>query len=123
MSQTILVVDDFEFTTYTVGATLEVEGYQVMRTSSPKQALEICRNRHIDLIVTDFNMPQMNGAEFIDQVRKLPDYKTLPILVFSSETDPAKQKAALDAGITGWIEKPFKIQQFIKTVKRALRHV
>ncbi|MCP4177052.1 MAG: response regulator, partial [bacterium] len=73
---------------------------------------------NFDMIIVDFRMPGMNGAEFIAEARKIPIYQKTPILVLSSETSEDKKKEAKISGATGWIKKPFEIDKFINIIKK-----
>ncbi len=122
MKKTVLVVDDFEVNTYAVGFTLKNAGYDVLKATSGFEALEYFKNdKKIDLVITDYKMPKMNGVELIREIRQIPKYKFMPILVLSTETDYEKKRLAREAGITGWVQKPFKIDVFLKFVAKALK--
>lgn len=121
MKKTILVVDDFEANTYAVGLTLKQAGYNVFQANSGKEALEYFDAKKIDLVVTDYKMPEMDGVELIINIRKIPGYKFVPVLMLTTETNELKKQKARAAGITGWIQKPFKINEFLKTVQKALQ--
>ncbi len=118
--KTVLVVDDFEVNTYAVGHTLKMAGYNVLKATSGKEALQVMQDSKVDLVITDYKMPEMDGVELIQHIRRLPQYRFIPVLVLSTETSEEKKKLAYDVGITGWIHKPFVIDKFLATVKKAL---
>ncbi len=120
MKKRVLIVDDFETTTYTVGTTLRMQGYEVFKANNGIDALKVLDANEIDLLVTDYEMPGMNGAELIEKMRERPKYKQIPALVLSSETSEQKRKKAMAAGITGWIQKPYKLDSFVKIIQKAL---
>lgn len=121
MSQTILIVDDFANTRYATRLVLERQGYTVFEAGDGQEALSVLDGKPVDLVITDYNMPQMNGVELIYEIRKISTYKYIPILLLSTETDEEKKQAAKEAGITGWIHKPFTFDRFLAIVKKALK--
>ncbi len=120
MPKNILIVDDFETTVFTVGFTLEGKGYKVFKSSNGKEALSYLDGREINLIISDYNMPEMNGVELTEAVRKMDDYHRVPILILSTDTSPEKKKDALSKGATGWIQKPYQLDDFMKIINRVI---
>lgn len=118
----ILIVDDFETNVIVMKSSLSMAGFNVQTTSNPAEAFEMAEKSEIkfDLIVVDFKMPVMNGAELVTKIRTLPKYKKIPILMLSSETDREKKLEAKKAGATGWIKKPFQLDKFQKIIETAL---
>lgn len=92
-----------------------------MEAADGNEAINLFDGRPIDLLITDFNMPTMNGAELIQKVRALKEYEYLPILLLTTEVRQEKIQQAVDGNITAHIKKPFETQEFIKIVKRALK--
>lgn len=119
--KTIIVVDDMETNTFTVGFALNMAGYNVVKAQSPKEALTYFDGRKVDLLITDFNMPGMNGAQLIKAVKEIPAYQQVPVLVLSSEKSEQHRRDALEAGALKWIEKPYMLKTFMKTVEDAMR--
>lgn len=121
-NKTVLVVDDFENTLDVIRYTLELAGLKVLTATSGRQALNILAKEDIkvDLLVTDLNMPQMNGFEVIEAVRKIAKYEEIPIFILTTEFDMEKKIKAKRLNITGWIQKPYNITDFVKIVKQAL---
>ncbi|MEA3450430.1 MAG: response regulator [Bacteroidota bacterium] len=119
---TILVVDDFENTLDVIKYTLELAGFKVLTALSGRQALGILNKKehNIDLLVTDLNMPQMNGFEVIEKTREIEQYKGLPIFILTTEFDMDKKIRAKRLNITGWIQKPYNITDFVEIIKKAL---
>ena len=95
-------------------------GFIVDEASDGREALMYFNGSRIDMVITDYNMPNMNGAELVQYVRQKERYKYIPIFVLSTETSANKQQKAKEAKITAWVKKPFDIQDFKKLVKRAL---
>jgi len=121
MKKSVLIVDDFENTLFVTGFTIERSGYNVFKANSGKKALEILKsNKDIDLIITDFNMPEMNGLQFVLQTKTILGNKNIPIFILSTESKEEIKKAALDAGVTLWIRKPFKSEQLVEYIKKAI---
>lgn len=120
--KTIMIVDDFETNIIVMKSSLQMSGYQVMTSNNPYIALKQLQEpgTKADLIVIDYRMPAMNGAELVAEIRKLPMYKKTPLLMLSSETDPKKKAEARKAGATGWLKKPFKLDKFIRIIETAL---
>jgi two-component system, chemotaxis family, chemotaxis protein CheY len=117
----ILVVDDFQNSLFVTGFTIQTAGYNVLKAESGKKALDILSaNPEIDLLITDYNMPEMNGLELVKQARLMMKGKKLPIFVLSTETKEEIRKAALSEGVTLWIRKPFKTEQLVEYIKKAI---
>lgn len=121
MSKNILIVDDSESIREVVKFTLENEGYNVMVGVDGQDALKFLDGSVIDLIITDLHMPVMDGIEFIKEVRQTDQYKRIPILFLTTESQAAKKMEAKNAGATGWIIKPFVPAKLIGALKKVLR--
>ena len=120
MSKRIMTVDDSSSVRQMVGFTLKDAGYEVLEAVDGKDALAKLSGT-VDMIITDLNMPNMDGIELIRQVRTLPDYKFIPIVMLTTESQAEKKQAGKDAGATGWIVKPFKPEQLLAVVKKVVR--
>lgn len=116
IKKTIVVVDDFQTNTIVIQNSLSQKGFNVITSNNPEEALLIFDGRKIDLLVSDFKMPRMNGAELTKKIKQNPNYRNLPILILSSETDPESHKAARESGAYGWLKKPFNLERFLKIV-------
>ena len=121
MGKNIVVAEDFNVSRKIIVSTLTKEGYTVFEAADGKEAAELFDGRTIDLLITDFNMPNMNGAELIQKVRSLNTYPYLPILLLTTEVRQEKIQQAIDGNITAFIKKPFETQDFLKIVNKALR--
>lgn len=121
MSKSILIVDDSESIREIVSFTLENEGYDVLVGVDGQDALNALKKKPVDLIITDLHMPVMNGIEFIRSVRSNPDYKSVPILFLTTESQTEKKMEAKEAGATGWIIKPFVPAKLIEAINKVLR--
>ncbi|HOS98105.1 MAG TPA: response regulator [Deltaproteobacteria bacterium] len=120
MSKTILSVDDSASIRQLVVFTLEKEGYVVMSAVDGRDALAKMKTKPVDMVITDLNMPNMDGIELIQALRKDQSFRFTPIVMLTTESAQNKKDAGRQAGATGWIVKPFKPEQLIAVVKRLL---
>jgi two-component system chemotaxis response regulator CheY len=118
--KTILSVDDSASIRQMVKMTLGAAGYTVIEAADGAQGLVQARSKAMDVILTDLNMPVMDGMTFVREVRKLPSYVGVPILLLTTESDAEKKAQAKAAGATGWITKPFQPQQLLDTLKKVI---
>ena len=120
MSKTILSVDDSASVRQMVKLTLTGAGYQVIQANDGSEGLAKAKASQVDMVMTDLNMPVMNGLALIKELRQLPAYKGVPILFLTTESDAGLKAEAKAAGATGWITKPFQQDQLIAVVKKVL---
>lgn len=118
MAKTILAVDDSKTMRDMVTFTLKDAGYQTIEAEDGKAALTLLSGSTVDAIITDLNMPNMNGFDLIRAVRADAKHKFVPILMLTTEGDDAKKQEGKSAGATGWIVKPFNPQKLIDVVKK-----
>ncbi|EPC00488.1 chemotaxis protein CheY [Litchfieldella anticariensis FP35 = DSM 16096] len=118
MSKTILTIDDSASIRQMVSLTLSAAGYQVLQASDGEEGLEKATTHRIDAVLTDLNMPKMNGIEFIRQYRAHPSSAGVPIVFLTTESDDEMKQQAKQAGATGWIVKPFEQQKLLAVVKK-----
>jgi len=119
MSKTILTVDDSRTMRDMLKLALGAAGHTVIQADDGVNGIEALQNAGpVDVIITDINMPRMDGFGFIDHVRRDPRNRVIPILVLTTESEPAKKQRARDAGATGWIVKPFDPQKLLDAVRR-----
>jgi len=122
MAKTILIVDDSESIREVVSFTLENAGYNVLVGIDGKDALKFLDGENvIDLLITDLYMPNMNGIELIRHVRADANYKRIPILFLTTESQRDKKMEAKAAGATGWIIKPFVPAKLLSALNKVLR--
>ena len=121
MAKTILIVDDSESIREVVKFTLENEGHHVLVGVDGVDAQKHLNGDQIDLIITDLHMPEMDGIGFIRTVRATEEYKRIPILFLTTESQTAKKMEAKEAGATGWIIKPFVPAKLIAALNKVLR--
>ena len=120
MSKTIMTVDDSASVRQMVGFTLRQAGYEVIEASDGKDALSKLRAAG-GMIITDLNMPTMDGIELIRQVRAGTATKFVPIIMLTTESQDQKKQEGKAAGATGWIVKPFRPEQLLAVVQKVLR--
>jgi len=117
---TILAVDDSNSMRQMVSFTLKQAGHSVMEAADGVEALELAKKNSFNLVISDVNMPRMDGISLIKQLRMLPSYKFTPLLMLTTESGTDKKQQGKAAGATGWIVKPFNPDQLLATVKRVL---
>lgn len=120
MPSRILAVDDSPSMRQLVRGTLTGAGYALTQRADGVEALEYAKEHGADLVLTDVNMPRMDGIALVRELRALPDYQGIPILLLTTESSPELKKLAREAGVTGWIVKPFSPADLLASVKRAL---
>lgn len=116
----ILAVDDSSSMRQMVAFTLKGAGHQVVEAADGQEALNKAKSQKFDLVITDVNMPIMDGITFIRQLRGEPSYKFTPMLMLTTESSMDKKAEGKAAGATGWIVKPFNPDQLLNTVKKVL---
>ena len=116
----ILAVDDSASMRQMVAFTLKGAGYSVIEAVDGKDALEKAKTGAADVVLTDVNMPNMDGIELIRQLRALPKYKFTPMLLLTTESGADKKAAGKAAGATGWLVKPFNPDQLLATIAKVL---
>lgn len=120
--KTILLVDDSATILVSISALLSKAGYGVEKAASAEEGLRKMQGgSKCDLLITDLNMPGMNGIEFIREVRKLPAFRFVPILFLTTESQQSKRLEAKAAGASGWIVKPAKADELLAAIKMVMR--
>ena len=117
---TILAVDDSTSLRQMVSFTLKGAGYTVVEAKDGKEALGIAKRQRFDLVLSDVNMPVMDGIELIKSLRTLPEYKFTPMLMLTTESGTDKKMQGKQAGATGWIVKPFNPDQLLNTIRKVI---
>jgi len=121
MSKTALVVDDSRTMRQMVAFTLTNAGFTVIEAEDGKDAVrKVEAGTKLDIVVTDLNMPEMDGITLIKELRRLTAYKFTPILMLTTESALEKKKEGKEAGATGWIVKPFNPDVLLKTIAKVL---
>lgn len=116
----VLAVDDSASMRQMVSFTLKGAGYEVVQAADGVEALEFARQNGVDLVLTDVNMPRMDGITLVRELRQLSTYRHTPMLVLTTESSTEKKMQGKAAGATGWIVKPFNPDQLLATMARVL---
>jgi|SRR5688572_8462785 two-component system, chemotaxis family, chemotaxis protein CheY len=116
----ILTVDDSTSMRQMVRATLESAGYGVVEAVDGQEALDFARKESVDLVISDVNMPRMDGIRLVSELRGLSSYRLTPLLLLTTESSQEKKMEGKKAGATGWIVKPFNPTQLLATLNRLL---
>lgn len=120
MIKTILTVDDSVTMRRMVSATLSGAGYRVIEAENGRDALDKLSVEQCALILTDLNMPVMDGIALVQAIRSLPQYRATPVLVLTTEFEQSKKMACRSAGANGWISKPFEPAMLLQVVEKVL---
>jgi two-component system, chemotaxis family, chemotaxis protein CheY len=120
MSGSILLVDDSPMMRRLLGATLRAADYRVIEARDGEEALDYARAQHADLVLTDLNMPHMDGIVLIAHLRTLASYQRTPVVLLTIESSPERKLQGRRAGATGWITKPVSPRQLLGTLARLL---
>ena len=119
--KTVMTVDDSASIRQMVSFVLRDGGYEVIQAVDGLDALSKLKGQEVHLILSDINMPQMSGIELTRQLRALPQYKFVPIILLTTESHPEKKLEGKAAGATGWIVKPFTPEQILAVLKKVMR--
>jgi two-component system, chemotaxis family, chemotaxis protein CheY len=117
----ILAVDDSASMRQMVTFTLKNAGFDVTEAKDGQEALDIAKTRQYDVIISDVNMPVMDGITLIKNLRQLPQFKFTPILMLTTESGSEKKMEGKAAGATGWIVKPFNPDQLLAVINKVAR--
>ncbi len=120
MGKKVITVDDSATLRKMVSFCIKGIGHEVFEAEDGAKGLDFLKANQVDLVITDLNMPNMNGIELTRQLRMLPQYKSVPILLLTTESDAAKKNEGRSAGATGWIVKPFNQEQLLAVVNKLL---
>lgn len=120
MAKKILVIDDSAVFRKIISVHLKNADYELIEASDGIDALNKLSSTSVDLIVSDMNMPNMDGISFIKKVKEDPKFKFIPIIMLTTESQPEKKKMGLDAGARAWLTKPFSPEELIETISKLL---
>ncbi len=118
MAKTIMIVDDSASLRQVVGIALRGAGYEVLEASDGRDALGKLKGQKVHLMISDVNMPNMDGIRFVKAVKQIPAYKFTPVVMLTTESQDAKKKEGQEAGAKAWVLKPFKPEQMIGVVQK-----
>jgi two-component system, chemotaxis family, chemotaxis protein CheY len=116
----ILTVDDSASMRQMISVTLKSAGYEVLQASCGQDALQMAKTRKADVVLTDINMPNMDGLSLIRALRTLPNYRFTPILTLTTESGTEMKQQGKAAGASGWIVKPFNPDQLLQVLKKVI---
>jgi two-component system chemotaxis response regulator CheY len=120
MAKTVMIVDDSASLRQVVHIALKGAGYDVLEGCDGKDALSKMTGQKIHLIISDVNMPNMDGITFVKEVKKLANYKFTPIIMLTTESQEAKKQEGQAAGAKAWVVKPFKPEQMLMAVSKLI---
>jgi len=120
MGKIVLTVDDSASIRQMVSFTLKSAGYEVVEAVDGEDGLNKAKQKSVNLVLTDQNMPKMDGLTLIKSLRTLPQYRSTPILMLTTESSDAMKSAGKAAGATGWLVKPFDPQKLLEVVKKVI---
>ena len=118
MAKTIMIVDDSASLRQVVGIALRGAGYDVLEASDGRDALGKLKGQKVHLMISDVNMPNMDGISFVKAVKQIPAYKFTPVVMLTTESQDSKKKEGQEAGAKAWVLKPFKPEQMIGVVQK-----
>lgn len=113
----IMTVDDSRAVRLTIALALKTSGHRVVEAESGEEALEMLKTEKIDLIISDFNMPGMDGAQLVRRIKSVEDYRKIPVIMLTTENARGRLSEAKEAGAVGWMNKPFKAEHLVAAVK------
>jgi len=116
----ILAVDDSAAMRQMVGITLAGAGHEVEHAADGQEALQLAGRSKFDLVITDVNMPRMDGIALVRKLRGLASYRYVPLLVLTTEATPERKREGKAAGATGWLVKPFNPERLLSTIAKVL---
>lgn len=118
--KTIMTVDDSASVRMMVNFTLSELGFEIVEAANGKDALRKMEAQQVHMLITDVNMPELDGISLVRKIRENPSYRFIPIIILTTESQEEKKKEGRQAGATGWIVKPFKPEQLIAVVRKVL---
>ena len=118
MAKTIMIVDDSSSLRQVVGIALKSAGYEVIEAADGKAALTKLDGKKINLIISDVNIPNMDGISLVRAVKQMPAYKFTPIVMLTTENQDSKKREGQEAGAKAWVVKPFKPDQLVAAVQK-----
>ena len=118
MAKTIMIVDDSASIRTVVGIALRGEGYSVIEAKDGQDAINKLFGQKVNLIISDVNMPIMDGFTFVKNVKQMPAYRFTPVIMLTTESDASKKHQGQEAGAKAWVVKPFNPEQMVSAVQR-----
>ena len=121
MAKTFLIVDDSASMRQLIAFTIKDAGHEALLAENGREALEKLKSARADMVITDLNMPEMDGIMLIKELRGMAEYKFVPILMLTTESQVAKREEGRVAGASGWIVKPFSSEKLLEVVKKFVK--
>jgi CheY-like chemotaxis protein len=123
MKKTILVVDDFASIRDFVCDTLQRKGYQTLCAANGHDAFKVLieKPHDVNLVLSDYNMPECTGFELLKKIKENPVVKKIPVVFLTTESNPDKMRSAKEAGLTAWIKKPYRSETFFAQIENAMQ--
>ncbi len=118
MAKTILAIDDSRTMRDMVSHALTSAGFTVLTAEDGKVGLSVLEANKVDVVITDLNMPELDGFGVIEGIRANPKYKYMPVLMLTTESDQAKKERGKAMGATGWIVKPFNPEKLVQIINK-----
>jgi two-component system chemotaxis response regulator CheY len=123
MKKRIVLVDDFENTRFVIKSSLRNIDAEILEAGDGTEAVQFFDGQRIDLLITDYNMPEMDGATLVSKVRAMNAYQFMPAIMLTTERSQEKKERAMAIKVTAWVQKPFKQDEFQKIIRKALQIV
>lgn len=120
MGKLIMIVDDSASLRQVVKITLEKLGYDIIEAKDGQEAVDKAKGKKINLVITDLNMPVMDGITFIKELKKLSEHKFTPVMMLTTESQQAKMMEGKAAGAKAWLVKPFKPEQMLVALEKLI---
>lgn len=120
MAKTIMIVDDSASLRQVVSIALTGAGYDVIEACDGKDGISKLDGKKINLIVSDVNMPNMDGLTMVKQIKQMPNYKFVPVIMLTTESKDEMKQAGKEAGVKAWVVKPFKPDQMLNAVSKLI---
>ena len=121
MAKTVLAIDDSASIRQMVAFTLKSSGYEVIEAVDGQDGLDKAKAKSVNLVLTDQNMPRMDGISLTKKLRESPQFKSTPILILTTESSDQMKQAGRAAGATGWLVKPFDPNKLIEVIQKVIR--
>ena len=123
MKKRIVLVDDFENTRFVIKSSLRNIEAEILEAGDGTDAIKFFNGQPVDLLITDYNMPRMDGATLVSRVREMKAYQFIPAIMLTTERSQEKKERAMAIKVTAWVQKPFKQDEFQKIIRKALQIV
>ena len=120
MSKTVMIVDDSASLRQVVGIALRGAGYEVIEACDGRDAISKLAGQKVHLIISDVNMPNMDGITFVKNVKQMPNYKFTPVIMLTTESEDGKKQEGQAAGAKAWVVKPFQPVQMLAAVSKLI---